>query len=201
MGLLNACCITRSSPPNPNSNALIAPSGRQGRCRHSVDALSKKKSERTALCRARFLIHAVRKCRVPAELGCFFTRESAFWRCLFEKVSFYSDLFLSSRYFRICWALGAVVSASRLHRVGRGFESLSAHQPFAGKSETRNPKADSKVIGNTGHVLPITGFFQIGTTRFSSSISHWQAAKASPRCGATTSTHREGSFAFTRPTR
>src|SRR5262245_56203740 len=26
------------------------------------------------------------------------------------------------------WALGAVVSASRLHRVGRGFESLSAHQ-------------------------------------------------------------------------
>ena len=25
------------------------------------------------------------------------------------------------------WALGAVVSASRLHRVGRGFESLSAH--------------------------------------------------------------------------
>src|SRR5881397_3702216 len=25
-------------------------------------------------------------------------------------------------------ALGAVVSASRLHRVGRGFESLSAHQ-------------------------------------------------------------------------
>ncbi len=26
-------------------------------------------------------------------------------------------------------ALGAVVSASRLHRVGRGFESLSAHQP------------------------------------------------------------------------
>ena len=28
------------------------------------------------------------------------------------------------------WALGAVVSASRLHRVGRGFESLSAHHPF-----------------------------------------------------------------------
>ena len=27
------------------------------------------------------------------------------------------------------WALGAVVSASRLHRVGRGFESLSAHHP------------------------------------------------------------------------
>ena len=26
-------------------------------------------------------------------------------------------------------ALGAVASASRLHRVGRGFESLSAHQP------------------------------------------------------------------------
>src|SRR6516225_8570789 len=25
------------------------------------------------------------------------------------------------------WALGAVASASRLHRVGRGFESLSAH--------------------------------------------------------------------------
>ena len=25
------------------------------------------------------------------------------------------------------WALGAAVSASRLHRVGRGFESLSAH--------------------------------------------------------------------------
>jgi hypothetical protein len=29
-------------------------------------------------------------------------------------------------------ALGAVVSASRLHRVGRGFESLSAHHPSLG---------------------------------------------------------------------
>src|SRR5881296_3925552 len=31
-------------------------------------------------------------------------------------------------------ALGAVASASRLHRVGRGFESLSAHHP----AETSN---------------------------------------------------------------
>lgn len=36
------------------------------------------------------------------------------------------------------------------------------------------------------------GFFQIGTTRFISSMSHWQPAKASARCGATTSTQREG---------
>jgi hypothetical protein len=28
------------------------------------------------------------------------------------------------------------------------------------------------------------GFFQIGTTRFISSINHWHAANASPRCGA-----------------
>jgi hypothetical protein len=27
------------------------------------------------------------------------------------------------------WALGAAVSASALHAVGRGFESLSAHHP------------------------------------------------------------------------
>jgi hypothetical protein len=46
-----------------------------------------------------------------------------------------------------------------------------------------------------------TGFFQIGTTRFISSINHWHAANASPRCGATTSTHSDGSLTFTTPMR
>src|SRR6185437_12924209 len=36
------------------------------------------------------------------------------------------------------WALGAVVSASRLHRVGRGFESLSAQSSL--REEAPNPK-------------------------------------------------------------
>src|SRR5258707_179191 len=34
--------------------------------------------------------------------------------------------------------------------------------------------------------------FQIGTTRFISSIRYWPAAKASPRCGATTSSQSDG---------
>src|SRR5437588_10149678 len=46
-----------------------------------------------------------------------------------------------------------------------------------------------------------TVLFQIGTTRFISSIRNWQAAKASPRCGATTSTQSDGSLTFTTPTR
>jgi hypothetical protein len=46
-----------------------------------------------------------------------------------------------------------------------------------------------------------TGFFQIGTSRLSSSMSHWQAAKASARWGAATSTQSEGSPALITPTR
>src|SRR5207247_2531429 len=46
-----------------------------------------------------------------------------------------------------------------------------------------------------------SGFFQIGTTRFISSMRYWQAAKASPRCGATSSTQSDGSFTPTTPRR
>src|SRR5439155_1630314 len=45
------------------------------------------------------------------------------------------------------------------------------------------------------------GLFQIGTTRFISSISHWMAANASPQCGPTTSTQSDGSFTSTTPIR
>src|SRR5213593_3958352 len=44
-------------------------------------------------------------------------------------------------------------------------------------------------------------FFQIGTVRFISSMRSWHAAKASPRWGAITSTHRDGSPTFTAPRR
>lgn len=50
------------------------------------------------------------------------------------------------------------------------------------------------------HPLEI-GFFQMGTKRLSSSMSRWQAAKASARWGAITSTHSAASPTFTAPSR
>ena len=49
-------------------------------------------------------------------------------------------------------ALGAAVSASRLHRVGRGFESLSAHQRHALWSE-QEKETDSS--GVPFHITPM----------------------------------------------
>jgi hypothetical protein len=42
---------------------------------------------------------------------------------------------------KILWALGAVASASRLHRVGRGFESLSAHHLAVAETKKKEIKA------------------------------------------------------------
>ena len=52
---------------------------------------------------------------------------------------------------------------------------------------------------NGGHHLnrPINA----NTVRGDLLVRNWQAAKASPRCGATTSTHSEGSLTFTLPMR
>src|SRR5262249_483812 len=112
--------------------------------------------------------------------------------------------------------LGAVVSASRLHRVGRGFESLSAHHfelqaPTSSrlqrnlKFQNPKPEAESAAKSQTPRLARFDelirawrlgllcslyvgvrsflakGFLKIGTTRFISSMSHSQAAKASPR--------------------
>ena len=44
-------------------------------------------------------------------------------------------------------ALGAVVSASRLHRVGRGFESLSAHHSPPGSAVPKGDARLAEVVG------------------------------------------------------
>jgi hypothetical protein len=67
----------------------------------------------------------------------FMGKLDTFWLCASIKkwqrhpcssqLAFFSP---AKHYNDIGWALGAAASASRLHRVGRGFESLSAHHFF-----------------------------------------------------------------------
>src|SRR5262249_2734 len=64
------------------------------------------------------------------------------------------------------------------------------HIGATGDGRTPGTQASScaKAAEDRGRLPYVTGFFQMGTTRFISSMSHWPAAKASPRCGAMIST-------------
>src|SRR5204862_5978412 len=71
------------------------------------------------------------------------------------------------------------------------------------KQDHQHPSLVAAQFSRAASLLSVQarGLFQIGTSRFISSISHWVAANASPRCGATTSTQSEGSFTWTVPIR
>src|SRR5438067_11043700 len=69
------------------------------------------------------------------------------------------------------------------------------------KNRSYQLRIRAPICWRLSHVLYSIGFFQIGTTRFISSIKNWHAAKASPRCGAMTSTQRDVSLVMTLPMR
>src|SRR5205085_6988151 len=82
--------------------------------------------------------------------------------------------------------------------------------PFAvqhrDEEHRQNKPADSKTVcpvhAGMAEVSSLnTGRFQIGTTFFSSSMIHWLAPKAPPRCPLLTRTTTDGSPAATNPTR